>query len=60
MIPSMAEASNDLMLWNATNDDIFTIKSAYYLIEKQSENNFNSIYKDIWKWEGTECIRAFM
>lgn len=45
----MSDVGNDLIAWNATHDGIFTIKSTYFLIEPQSANTYNSIYKSIWK-----------
>ncbi|KAK4252788.1 hypothetical protein QN277_014330 [Acacia crassicarpa] len=56
----MQEAGDDVILWNGTHTGIFTVKSAYHLLDKPDEVHSHKCFKLIWKWLGVERIRVFM
>lgn len=59
VIPPSQRAGNDIMSWNASSNGIFTLKSAYFLIEKIPPNLYSPTFKVICKWRGEERIRLF-
>ncbi|XP_028803541.1 uncharacterized protein LOC114758643 [Neltuma alba] len=58
--PPVVGMGNDVMTWGATNHGNFTVRSAYFLIEKPPHNLYSPVYKYIWKWKGAERIRVFL
>ncbi|XP_028767839.1 uncharacterized protein LOC114725488 [Neltuma alba] len=59
-LPPLEGAGDDILSWNATVDGAFTLKSAYYMVEKNPPNTYSFVYKAIWKWRGAERIRVFI
>ncbi|XP_028778230.1 uncharacterized protein LOC114734750 [Neltuma alba] len=60
VLPPIEGAGNDVMIWSETSNGMFSVKSAYFLIEENDRALFNPIYKLIWKWKGAERIRVFL
>ncbi|KAK4274299.1 hypothetical protein QN277_017543 [Acacia crassicarpa] len=60
LLPPREEAGDDLMVWGETAHGTFTVKSAYFMIEKPIQNHFGRVYKAIWSWKGVEKIRIFL
>ncbi|KAK4270818.1 hypothetical protein QN277_019587 [Acacia crassicarpa] len=59
-IPLRADAGYDVMVWGAESDGKFSIRSAYFLIERNPQQRFHHLFKIIWSWPGVERIRVFM
>lgn len=60
IMPPYHAASCDIMLWNGTFNGSFTLKSAYFMIEKPPPILFDPNFKLIWKWKGAERICFFI
>ncbi|KAK4264615.1 hypothetical protein QN277_025768 [Acacia crassicarpa] len=60
VLPPRPDAEPDGLVWGASSDGLFSIKSAYFLIEPNLHSLWDKLYKDIWKWGGAERIRVFM
>lgn len=60
VLPPRPEAGLDFLVWGASHDGIFSVKSAYFLIEDNPQHLHSPIFKKIWNWKGVECIRVFL
>ena len=60
VLPPRADASYYCLVWGASGDGKFTIKSAYFLLEPNPSPLRDKVFKDIWRWRGSERIRVFM
>ncbi|KAK4267638.1 hypothetical protein QN277_024391 [Acacia crassicarpa] len=60
ILPPMSEAGNDILMWNATAHGNFSVKSAYFLIEKPPAQLHSNVFKKIWAWKGVERVRVFL
>lgn len=59
-MPPRDDAGEDVLVWGETSHGTFTVKSAYFMIEKPNQQLFNPVYKAIWNWKGAEKIRGFL
>ncbi|KAK4258521.1 hypothetical protein QN277_004963 [Acacia crassicarpa] len=59
-LPPVSSAGYDVMTWGASGNGIFSIRSAYFLIENNPLNLKCNLFKHIWKWNGMERIRVFL
>ena len=59
-IPPMEGVGDDVMIWNETDNGLFSLKSAYLMIEKPPQQFYDSTFKKIWSWKGAEKIRVFI
>lgn len=48
------------MIWGCSGNGVFSIKSAYSLIENYHTFAPNPLFKLIWKWAGPERIRVLL
>ncbi|KAK4274538.1 hypothetical protein QN277_017742 [Acacia crassicarpa] len=60
VLPPRPEAENDCLVWGATVNGRFTVRSAYFLIEPNNQSLYDNLFKDVWKWHGVERVRVFM
>ncbi|KAK4275138.1 hypothetical protein QN277_018272 [Acacia crassicarpa] len=60
VIPPKVDASHDIIVWGATPNGKFSVKSVYFLIEVNPPNLRCNLFKHIWNWNGVECIRVFL
>ena len=58
--PPSLGAGMDFMIWGGAHNGIFSVKSAYHMLERPNENLAHPCYKLLWKWQGAERIRTFM
>ncbi|KAK4286586.1 hypothetical protein QN277_003122 [Acacia crassicarpa] len=60
VLPPREEAGMDMMVWKGTSHGCFSVKSAYYMLEKPPDQLYNCDFKKIWAWRGAEKIRVFL
>lgn len=60
VLPPRLEAKNGYLVWGASVDGRFTLRSAYFLIEPNPFSLRDKLFKDIWKWRGVEIFWVFM
>ncbi|KAI9126601.1 hypothetical protein K1719_002197 [Acacia pycnantha] len=49
--PPLNHAGEDVLLWSAATNGLFSVKSAYYMIEKPPTNLAHSCFNLIWRWQ---------
>ncbi|CAN1153964.1 Putative ribonuclease H protein At1g65750 [Linum perenne] len=50
----------DVWIWGAEKDGCFSIRSAYNLVNSHSVEEFDTLWKLIWKWRGPSRIGALL
>lgn len=60
ILPPLQGAGCDIMVWNGNANGNFTLKSAYFMIEKLIPDLYDPVFKLIWKWKGVEKIHLFI
>ncbi|CAN1824667.1 Putative ribonuclease H protein At1g65750 [Linum perenne] len=50
----------DVWIWGAEKDGRFSIRSVYNLVISHSVEEFDNLWKLIWKWRGPSRIGAFL
>ncbi|KAK4262419.1 hypothetical protein QN277_027981 [Acacia crassicarpa] len=60
VLPPRAGSGNDLLVWGASNDGVFSIRSTYFMIEPNPPQTSFPLSKVIWSWKGAERIKVFM
>ncbi|CAN1144589.1 Putative ribonuclease H protein At1g65750 [Linum perenne] len=53
-------SGEDVWLWGAEKDGLFSIRSAYNLVISHSVEELDTLWKLIWKWRGPSRIGAFL
>ncbi|KAK4284609.1 hypothetical protein QN277_001415 [Acacia crassicarpa] len=59
-LPPYEDAGQDLLVWGASKNGLFSLRSAYFLIEDYSHLSVCPGLKEIWAWRGAERIKLFM
>ncbi|CAL1355748.1 unnamed protein product [Linum trigynum] len=52
--------NDDTLFWHPTSDGRFSTKSAFHLLQVQTDNGQSKTWKEIWKLEVPERVRCFM
>jgi ribonuclease HI len=60
IVPPHASNEEDKQFWPGTTSGQFTASSAYYMLTKNTLNDVNKRWKEIWKIESIERIRVFV
>lgn len=59
-LPPKPDAGNDFLVWGASSDGIYSVKSAYGLLENSLQTQQDNLFKLIWNWRGAERVRVLM
>ncbi|CAN1766599.1 Putative ribonuclease H protein At1g65750 [Linum perenne] len=59
MTPPSSSAGADLPIWGLEGNGQYSVRSGYLLASELVDNS-DSLWRDIWRWEGPQRIRHFL
>ena len=60
ILPPRLDGDSDCVIWGASRDGEFSLRSAYFLIQPNPSHLRDRVFQEIWKWKGVERVHVFL
>lgn len=57
-IPLFIDGEDDVMVWNGSKDNRFSVSLAYNITQASTHDPLNKVWKAIWDWHGPQRIKT--
>ncbi|CAN1318165.1 Putative ribonuclease H protein At1g65750 [Linum perenne] len=60
MSPPLSRLGNDSLVWGLEPKGLFSVRSAYLMITDNAASPEDSVWRNIWKWNGPNRMKHFL